>query len=186
MVLFGSLVAWCWVKLIVQSFYLERHIPLPVYWIPTWEPWPSLMLTGKHGRLNSLQGSQECGSPSTQFVVAWRSRSHGKFHILQGFSRQSAGKYSHDSQNEGWRLDFGILSDFWPWPLRASMWLFNLRLDTLSFFIFMALLFLIRHLKGLKMKLFLVSQTLFNHHKYVSKTLADSLATIVCFYLLFD
>ncbi|KAI2648114.1 Ankyrin repeat domain-containing protein 27 [Labeo rohita] len=30
----------------------------------------------------------------------------------------------------------------------------------------MALLSLIRHLKGLRMKLFMVSQTLFNHHKY--------------------
>lgn len=78
----------------------------------TWEPWASLMLTGKHGRLNSLQGSQECGSPSTQFVMAWRSRSHGKFHILQGFSRQSSGKSSHDSQNEGGGLTLEYYQTF--------------------------------------------------------------------------
>lgn len=83
----------------------------------------------------------------------------------------------------GWRPDSGILSDFWAWPPRATMWFFNLRLDTLSLFISMALLSLIRHLKGLRMKLFMVSQTLFNHHKYVSKTLP---APIVYFYLLFD
>ncbi len=144
-----------------------------------------------------------------QFNVDWKTRSTelparitGVWFPLNpvcyGLEEQITWQISHSSgfqQTVIWEVfpwfpEWGV--EAWLWniikllALTSQSGFFNLRLDTLSLFIFMALLFLIRHLKGLKIKLFLVSQTLFNHHKYVSKTLTDSLATIVCFYLLFD